>query len=319
MRIIISTDVLSEGQNLQDCSIVVNYDLPWAIIRLVQRAGRIDRIGQKAENIRCYSFLPADGVEHIINLRERVRIRLQENAEVVGTDEAFFEDDSEIGNRSLDDLYNEKAGLLDDERDNDVDLSSHAYQIWQNAIQQDERLERIIPELPSVVYSTQQHVSTSTQPEGALVYIRTEQENDALAWIDKNGESVTESQFAILRAASCKPNTEALPSLDKHHDLVQNAAELIVSEERSVGGGHLGSPRGARFRTYDRLMQYTKDIEETLFNTRSLRQAIQSIYQSPLRQLSYRYPQPSTPQWYFRRSSRGVSDTSMGKRSALYC
>ena len=282
LRIIISTDVLSEGQNLQDCSIVVNYDLPWAIIRLVQRAGRIDRIGQKAENIRCYSFLPADGVEHIINLRERVRIRLQENAEVVGTDEAFFEDDSEIGNRSLDDLYNEKAGLLDDERDNDVDLSSHAYQIWQNAIQQDERLERIIPELPSVVYSTQQHVSTSTQPEGALVYIRTEQENDALAWIDKNGESVTESQFAILRAASCKPNTEALPSLDKHHDLVQNAAELIVSEERSVGG-HLGSPRGARFRTYDRLMQYTKDIEETLFNTRSLRQAIQSIYQSPLR------------------------------------
>ena len=90
LRVIVATDVLSEGQNLQDAAIVVNYDLPWAIIRLVQRAGRVDRIGQKAETILCYSFLPADGVERIIRLRTRVRQRLRENAEVVGTDEALL-------------------------------------------------------------------------------------------------------------------------------------------------------------------------------------------------------------------------------------
>ena len=45
LRILVATDVLSEGQNLQDANIVVNYDLPWAIIRLIQRAGRVDRIG----------------------------------------------------------------------------------------------------------------------------------------------------------------------------------------------------------------------------------------------------------------------------------
>ena len=73
LRVLVATDVLSEGQNLQDCAIVVNYDLPWAIIRLVQRAGRVDRIGQKSEKILCYSFLPADGVERIIRLRARVR------------------------------------------------------------------------------------------------------------------------------------------------------------------------------------------------------------------------------------------------------
>lgn len=44
LRILITTDVLSEGQNLQDCAIIVNFDLPWAIIRLVQRAGRVDCI-----------------------------------------------------------------------------------------------------------------------------------------------------------------------------------------------------------------------------------------------------------------------------------
>jgi superfamily II DNA/RNA helicase len=89
LRVIIATDVLSEGQNLQDAAVVINYDLPWAIIRLIQRVGRVDRIGQKAENILCYSFLPADGVDRIIRLRARVRQRLRENAEVVGTDEAF--------------------------------------------------------------------------------------------------------------------------------------------------------------------------------------------------------------------------------------
>lgn len=111
LRILVATDVLSEGQNLQDCSIVVNYDLPWAIIRLIQRVGRVDRIGQQAENILCYSFLPAEGVERIIRLRDRVRRRLQENAEVVGTDEFFFEDDR--NDRTVLDLYNEKSGILD--------------------------------------------------------------------------------------------------------------------------------------------------------------------------------------------------------------
>jgi superfamily II DNA or RNA helicase len=132
LRVLVATDVLSEGQNLQDAHLVVNYDLPWAIIRLVQRAGRVDRIGQQAGAIRCYSFLPADGVERIIHLRARVRTRLAQNAEVVGTDEAFFEDDA--GAQAWQDLYSEKAGILDGEADTEVDLASYAYQIWKNAI-----------------------------------------------------------------------------------------------------------------------------------------------------------------------------------------
>lgn len=72
IRVLISTDVLSEGQNLQDAHIILNFDLPWAIIRLIQRAGRVDRIGQKADQILCYSFLPEDGIEAIIRLRGRL-------------------------------------------------------------------------------------------------------------------------------------------------------------------------------------------------------------------------------------------------------
>lgn len=283
LRVLISTDVLSEGQNLQDGAIVVNYDLPWAIIRLVQRAGRVDRIGQMAEDILCYSFLPAEGVERIINLRGRVRARLQQNREVVGTDEAFFEDDGEEDNETIVNLYNETAGLLDDAQDNDVDLASHAYQIWKNATTQDPSLEKIVPALPSVVYSTQPHVPTDNEPEGALVYIRTGQENDALAWIDRSGQSVTESQYAILQAAACEPDTEALPPFEEHHRLVEEAARLIVSEERTVGG-QLGRPSSARFRTYERLKDYASEVEGTLLDTRALRQVIEIIYRYPLRQ-----------------------------------
>jgi superfamily II DNA/RNA helicase len=54
IQYLVTTDVLSEGQNLQDAHIILNYDLPWAIIRLIQRAGRVDRIGQKAKQILCY-------------------------------------------------------------------------------------------------------------------------------------------------------------------------------------------------------------------------------------------------------------------------
>src|SRR5712692_5265682 len=128
LRVLVATDVLSEGQNLQDAAIVVNYDLPWAIIRLIQRAGRVDRIGQKAEEILCHSFLPADGVERIIRLRVRVRQRLKENAEVVGADEQFFEGDPNP--QVIRDLFTERAGILDGDADTEVDLASYAYQIW---------------------------------------------------------------------------------------------------------------------------------------------------------------------------------------------
>src|SRR5690242_2237746 len=283
LRVLIATDVLSEGQNLQDGAIVVNYDLPWAIIRLIQRAGRVDRIGQKAEAILCYSFLPADGVERIIRLRTRVRQRLKENAEVVGSDEAFFEDDGD--NDAIRDLFTEKAGILDGDADTEVDLGSFAYQIWKNAIDRDPALAKIVPDLPNVVYSTRHHAPSAGQPEGVLAYVRTAEGTDALAWLDPAGQAVTESQFAILKAAECSPDTPAVGRHANHHDLVRRAVELIAAEEK-VAGGQLGRPSGARFRTYERLKRYADEVKGTLFDTQQLRRAIEEIYSFPLRQVA---------------------------------
>jgi muconolactone delta-isomerase len=259
----------------------VNYDLPWAIIRLIQRVGRVDRIGQKAERILCYSFIPADGVERLIRLRSRVRERLRENAEVVGTDEAFFEDENE--RQELVDLYNEKSGILDGDADTEVDLASYAYQIWKNAIDANPALHEVVPELPSVVYSTKAYTPEDGRPNGVPVYLRTAQDNDALAWVDRSGASVTQSQFEILKAAACEANTPAVPRQDEHHEMVAKGVEHIAAEEKQVGG-QLGRPSGARFRIYERLKRYAEKVKGTLFDLPELGKAIEEIYRFPLRQ-----------------------------------
>lgn len=283
LRVLISTDVLSEGQNLQDAAIVVNFDLPWAIIRLVQRAGRVDRIGQEAEDILCYSFLPAEGIERIIDLRGRIRRRLEENAEVVGTDEAFFEDgDARV---KLLDLYNEKTGILDDEEDDDTDLASRAYGIWSNAIQSDPRLARVIPNLPAVVYSTRPHREGPGEPEGAIVYTRTtrgEDYYDSLALVDWDGNVVTQSQSRILELAACHPDTPGIERHPRHHEVVAEGVKHLAAEGKRVGG-QLGRPSGARYRTYTRLKDYATDVQGQLFDHQGLKEAIDDIYRHPLR------------------------------------
>ncbi|HEU5383904.1 MAG TPA: helicase-related protein [Ktedonobacteraceae bacterium] len=279
LRVLIATDVLSEGQNLQDCAIVVNYDLPWAIIRLIQRAGRVDRIGQQAEEILCYTFLPAEGVERIIRLRERIRRRLRENAEVVGTDEAFFEDDQ--NNQAVIDLYHEKAGLLDGDAEGEIDLVSQAYQIWKNAIDAHPELATLIPEMPPVVFGTRAYTPVGWEQDGVLLYMRTAEGTDALVWVDEKGESVTESQLAILKAAECRPDTPALERRGDHYRLVKSGVEQIITEERSTSGA-LGRPMSARARTYERLKAYVDRFP--LFTTEELRSAISGIYNYPLRE-----------------------------------
>ncbi len=281
IRVLIATDVLSEGQNLQDAHVIVNYDLPWAIIRLIQRAGRVDRIGQKHNEILCYSFLPADGVEKIIKLRSRVMQRLTQNAEVVGSDEAFFEDQE--ASKSLEDLFNEKSGVLDgDDDDGEVDLASEAYQIWKDAVDQDPQLAKTIPELPNVVYSACPWQPKDDLPEGVVVFLKTAHENCALAWLDMEGNSVTESQYRILKAAKCGPETPAVEKASTHHELVQKGVELIIKENRNALGGTLGSQRGTRFRTYEKLKMHLEDIEGELFDTGALRKALTQIYETPL-------------------------------------
>ena len=74
--LLIGTDCISEGQNLQDCDTVVNYDIHWNPVRLIQRFGRIDRIGSRAKSVRMINYWPTDDMDLYLNLQHRVQARM---------------------------------------------------------------------------------------------------------------------------------------------------------------------------------------------------------------------------------------------------
>lgn len=307
LRVLIATDVLAEGQNLQDAHIVVNYDLPWAIIRLIQRAGRVDRIGQKHDTILAYSFLPAEGVERIIHLRTRLFRRLQENQEVIGTDETFFGEDAV---KKLRDLYTEKAGTLDDDSaDEDIDLASLALQVWESASGEDQKAARA---LPPVVYATRrlpESPEPAHSPPGVITYLRLPKVGDALVRVDNQGNLVSQSLSAIFRAAACAPDTPALPRAHNHHDLVRQCVQ-IVAREQTGQGGQLGSLRSVRRKLYERLDRYRQNLEQApLLSTAGQRQQLKHVLD-----LIWRYPLKRAAQDAINRQIRlGITDEALAE------
>lgn len=183
------------------------------------------------------------------------------------------------------DLYNEKSGIIDDDEDNEVDLTSEAFQIWKNATDRNPDLKKAIELLPNVSYSTRSHIPDATKPEGVMLYIRTAEGNDALAYVDRHSNSVTQSQLAILRLAACEPDTIAIARDRQHHQLVLNGVEMLLTEERSTGG-QLGSRKSAKYRTYERLKAYVDREQERnpLLVPPELAKTVEEIYIYPFRQ-----------------------------------
>lgn len=113
--LLIATDCISEGQNLQDCDYVVNYDIHWNPVRIIQRFGRIDRIGSKNEAIQLTNFWPALELEEYINLERRVKGRMKLLDISATGEENVIENSQEM--RDLDyrckQLEQMKEGVLD--------------------------------------------------------------------------------------------------------------------------------------------------------------------------------------------------------------
>lgn len=88
--ILMSTDVLSEGMNLQSARYLVNYDLHWNPTRMIQRAGRIDRIGSPHKEIFVYNFFPEEELEGLLKLLQRLQSKIHDIDESVGLDETIL-------------------------------------------------------------------------------------------------------------------------------------------------------------------------------------------------------------------------------------
>ena len=120
--ILIATDCISEGQNLQDCDYLINYDIHWNPVRIIQRFGRIDRLGSKNDKIQLVNFWPTKDLDSYINLKERVEARMAlvdvtatADDNVLATDqiEELIEDDLKYRNQQLKKLRDEVLDLED--------------------------------------------------------------------------------------------------------------------------------------------------------------------------------------------------------------
>jgi hypothetical protein len=120
--VLVATDVLAEGLNLQDAAHVVSYDLPWNPVRLIQRVGRIDRLGSPHDVVYPHFLLPGPELERLLGLHARIRAKLAAIGDTVGLDGTVLDDEDAEESvvqrlargdpRVLDDLERAEAGPL---------------------------------------------------------------------------------------------------------------------------------------------------------------------------------------------------------------
>jgi len=266
IRVLVSTDVLSEGQNLQDAHVVVNFDLPWAIIRLIQRAGRVDRVGQKSDTVVVYSYFH-ESIESVLNLRDRIRQRLERNAEAFGSDERFFGTDRETA--VIKDLYN---GVLPDEEDEaDNDASSIAYEIWTRAQAEDPDRAARIERMPDMLYAIRPAKPNETPATG--VYVRTSGDVDGFGRHENGGTTLMTGHEA-LDFFSCEPDTPGMPLPDGHFEEVQDLVRGPLKKPQAAAG----RLRGVRVRVWNKLNGSFASADQ------DVAAALDALYQRPLTQ-----------------------------------
>ncbi|WP_085370722.1 helicase-related protein [Leifsonia sp. NCR5] len=269
--VLVTTDVLSEGQNLQDSAIVVNWDLPWTIIKVIQRAGRVDRVGQKADTIRVVSFLPQEGVEAIIKLRERLQKRLKNAHQILGGGEQFFEDDDFTVDVSG--LFNGNANLSEDE--GEVDASSYALGIWDKAGPRDREIAKTLKDL---VYSTK--AVRLNESASAITYGRTDAGTDLLIRTTST-ETKLLTPMEALRATESSYGEAAADALSDQLTFMQLAADTMTEQvkQNTVLLNH-----GLRKQLYDFLRRQVDRIDIATITRARVSELIDAVNVSPIRE-----------------------------------
>lgn len=266
IRVLIATDVLSEGQNLQEAHIIVNFDLPWAIIKLIQRAGRVDRIGQQADTVLLYTMVHGE-VEEQLNLRRRIQQRLAANAATFGSDEKFFGTDSET--KAISDLYD---GRVEDiASSDDVDASSLAFEIWEAATNDNPDLRRRIEHMPDLVDATRP--AFSGDQEGVLCCATTESGIDSFAWEGAGGDRKLLTGHEALAILKCTPETPALELRPNHDHAVHALITGIIAKYLNTSG----RLRGERRIIWNRLGESLAAYSDPRYA-----EALDALYNSPL-------------------------------------
>lgn len=136
LRFLVTTDILAEGINLHRSNVIINYDLPWNPTKVMQRVGRINRVGTRHKDINIFNFFPTDQSKNHLTLEENIMIKIQAFHDTLGEDFKYLSEDEEISVHKLYNTLNSELDMDDegvisdlkylseirDIRDNDIDL-----------------------------------------------------------------------------------------------------------------------------------------------------------------------------------------------------
>jgi hypothetical protein len=160
--ILIATDCLSEGQNLQDADMQVNYDIHWNPVRLIQRFGRIDRIGSPNNRIRCVNFWPAKSFDEYLHLESRIQDRMSMMT-LVGSETQEMNDaytkmiaDNPLVDKNADRLLEELQhnSISDIESPRTLSLKDFSFEVYrQDLVDYLERYKDTFRRMPNGIYS----------------------------------------------------------------------------------------------------------------------------------------------------------------------
>nr|WP_256558304.1 helicase-related protein [Halobacillus sp. A1] len=177
--ILISTDILSEGQNLQDCNTIINYDLTWNPVRIIQREGRIDRITTQHDNVYIYNFIPDDKLDALLNLTKRLAKKIRYINETIGNESQIISDDEVL----IDKVFNEKdqrhlkmvnmedvtvLDELEQDRDDFIPSEEYIYEDYKELLFNNEKNMTLASNIPDGIFS----IRKSDENKGIFMYYK---------------------------------------------------------------------------------------------------------------------------------------------------
>ena len=229
-NIILTSDVLAEGVNLHRSNIIVNYDTPWNSTRLMQRIGRVNRIGSKSDTIYNYVFYPSDEGNAQINLKQISLSKIQTFHTTFGEDNQIYSTD-EIIDRDLDKLF--KEGIKKEQEDRNLELPFYEElrSLYQQNRKEYKRIERL--SLRSRTGREAREVGGVTLSGDTMVFLKT---NFRKLFYLVNDEQTRElSVLDALNYFKALPEEKPVERLAQHHDHVEKAVrEFRVTKEREM-------------------------------------------------------------------------------------
>jgi Helicase conserved C-terminal domain len=230
IQVLVSTDVLSEGQNLQDAGVVINYDLHWNPVRLIQRAGRVDRIGSPFAHIMLYNVFPEAELESLLGLVQRLSTRIAQIDQTVGLDASVLGE--VISQRSLEQLRqlhrNDQSLLHDLERQAELVSTEEMKFPLVSYIQQIG--ERVVAELPLGIHSGKRYIARDARP-GTFMAFSAGGRHFWRFYPDDGNEPETNirSLYAMIACTREEPRIEPGPV---PYDLLERATKDVLATVR---------------------------------------------------------------------------------------